>query len=271
MQLYVSDLDGTLLNSKQQLSKYTVDIINSLIDNGLNFTIATARSYESAESIISPLNLKLPIVLHNGVFVYDPIKKENVVSNLIDNIISNEIIEYLVKKGINPIIYTSQKECNRVYYKGIFNNGQEVYIGDRLQKRDKRFTKVKNFDICSDKSIITVVSIGEEEILKDAYNFLKENYDLGYHFTKDIYSGYYWLEIAHKKASKKEGIEFLRKYLNAQKVTCFGDNLNDYSMFEVCEEKYAVKNAHKLLKKIATKVIDSNENNGVAEFLKGVL
>ena len=46
--LYVSDLDGTLLNSDVKISENSKNIINTLIDKGMNFTVATARSLVSA-------------------------------------------------------------------------------------------------------------------------------------------------------------------------------------------------------------------------------
>jgi hypothetical protein len=42
--LYVSDLDGTLLNSQETTTQYTNQIINELVDNGMLFSYATARS-----------------------------------------------------------------------------------------------------------------------------------------------------------------------------------------------------------------------------------
>ena len=54
---YVSDLDGTLLNSGQALSAFTVNTINSLVGQGMLFSYATARSYCTAGKItqgISP-------------------------------------------------------------------------------------------------------------------------------------------------------------------------------------------------------------------------
>src|SRR5690554_4192477 len=60
--LYVSGLDGTLAGPDERLSKETVQIINTLVDNGLAFTIATARSLTSAAEMIAPLHLRLPVV-----------------------------------------------------------------------------------------------------------------------------------------------------------------------------------------------------------------
>ena len=49
--LYVSDLDGTLMRNDETLSENTVRIINGLVERGLDFTYATARSVESARPI----------------------------------------------------------------------------------------------------------------------------------------------------------------------------------------------------------------------------
>ena len=67
--LYVSDLDGTLLDGDGQLPENSVQRINKLIDNGLNFTIATARNYDSAYPLLKGLNIKHPVILFNGVYL----------------------------------------------------------------------------------------------------------------------------------------------------------------------------------------------------------
>lgn len=74
--LFVSDLDGTLLNSKAELSDVTTDIINKGIQQGLEFTISTARTPATALKIIEGLNLKLPIMMMNGVLIYDMEQKK---------------------------------------------------------------------------------------------------------------------------------------------------------------------------------------------------
>ena len=71
MELFVSDLDGTLLNKNAELSVNTKNILNRLIEKGLKFTVATARTYASAGKILNGLNLELPIILMNGVSVFD--------------------------------------------------------------------------------------------------------------------------------------------------------------------------------------------------------
>lgn len=80
--LYVSDLDGTLLNRKQELNEDTAKQINELIKSGVNFTIATGRG-DSARKILSEIDFKLPVIVLNGAVSYDFNKNEYVNSKAI--------------------------------------------------------------------------------------------------------------------------------------------------------------------------------------------
>ena len=89
------------------------------------------------------------------------------------------------------------------------------------------------------------------------------------HYYEDVYNkGFFLMESMSRKATKKNGIIFLREYLDAKKLICFGDNLNDLNMFEAADESYAVDNAHPRLKEAADKIIGSNDEDGVAQCLK---
>ena len=63
--LYISDLDGTLLTPECKVSDETASALNTMIANGLFFTVATARSASSAAPLLEKLNLRLPVILMN--------------------------------------------------------------------------------------------------------------------------------------------------------------------------------------------------------------
>ena len=56
--------------------------------------------------------------------------------------------------------------------------------------------------------------------------------------------------------------------LDCEKLIVFGDGKNDIDMFQMADESYAVANAHEELKKYATDVILSNDDDGVAQWLE---
>ncbi len=271
MRLYISDLDGTLLNSRQELSPSTIQIINRCLAAGLKFTIATARSLDSAGPIITPLNLQLPLILNNGVFVYDPVQKADIVANLLDERIGCLVLKKCEEHGVSPLLFTIDRQNQRrIFYRGIFHHGQEVYINERLAKNDRRLTRIEDLSGCltPQLQIITIVLIGEADSLAPVHRELREYPGIGCHFTRDIYSGAYWLEIAHHNATKYWAAQYLKSYLGADLLICFGDNLNDLPLFQAADSCYAVENAHITLKENATGVIGTNDQNGVAEFIR---
>ena len=83
--LYVSDLDGTLLRSNESTSEYTNDTINALVEKGMIFSYATARSLITAKKVTKGLNAKIPLIVYNGAFVMDNATGEIMLSNFFDD------------------------------------------------------------------------------------------------------------------------------------------------------------------------------------------
>ena len=73
--LHISDLDGTLLDNEGKLSDENKRRINNLIEKGLLFTIATARTFATVVPILDGVKINCPVILMNGVMIYDLIKK----------------------------------------------------------------------------------------------------------------------------------------------------------------------------------------------------
>ena len=65
--LYISDLDGTLLNSQSQVSAASRDMLNRLIaDNDINFSIATARTPATVVQLMHGIDSRLPYIVMTG-------------------------------------------------------------------------------------------------------------------------------------------------------------------------------------------------------------
>ena len=110
--LYVSDLDGTLLNSDALLNEDVPERLNCLIDKGLCFTVATARTYATVNSIMKDVNLTCPMILMNGVMIYDPVKKSCIHAEIIER----DSVEYILKGrkkfGVTGFAYALSPEIS---------------------------------------------------------------------------------------------------------------------------------------------------------------
>ena len=73
--LYLSDLDGTLLNKDAELSQFATDTLNRMIAEGLCFSVATARTAATALRILDGVRWSVPLALMNGVLIFDTTEK----------------------------------------------------------------------------------------------------------------------------------------------------------------------------------------------------
>lgn len=270
--LYVSDLDGTLLNSNEEITPFSINNLNKLIKEGLNFTIATARTPATVMDIIKNLDIKLPLILMNGVVIYDKSKEEYIDIKEFDNETAFSVLDVLDKKCKNYLLYTIKNNHMYVYYKEFFNEAEIDFYNGRKDKRLKTFVKTNDYrKSVEDSKIINIVAMDKEESIEKINSQLKDIENIKNitvnHYT-DIYNpSWCFMEIYSSKASKAKGIEFVSDYLECKNLITFGDNLNDIPMFLISDRCYAMENADERLKKISTKVIGNNNDDAVVKFL----
>lgn len=262
--LYVSDLDGTLLQSNERTSDYTNHTINQLIEEGLLFSYATARSFQTSHKVTKGLNMKIPLIIYNGAMVVD--NQDG--SFLLKNFFGEDVIELLVdlfNNDVFPMVYAFIEGKEKVsFLTSKCTYGMQLFINSR--KNDKRMKPINSQNDLFKGDIFYITCIDEKQKLESLYEKYKDRYHCV--FQIDIYTKEQWLEIMPKEASKSNAIKQLKEYLNCEKLVVFGDGKNDIDMFEIADEAYAVENAVSELKTIATAVIDSNDKNGVAKWLK---
>ncbi|MBD5159833.1 MAG: HAD hydrolase family protein [Ruminococcus sp.] len=184
---------------------------------------------------------------------------------------TNEIINSLTEKGMIFSYATARSFVTaKKVTKGlnakipvIVYNGAFV-IDSR--KGDIRTNAVKTVSDLKSGKIFYITCIDEPRKLEPLYK--KYQHDFHCVYQKDIYSEEQWLEIMPKETSKSNAINHLQSLMKCERLVVFGDGKNDIDMFLSADEGYAVQNAHDDLKKYATAIISSNNNNGVAKWLE---
>ena len=266
--LFLSDLDGTLLNSEGKISLRTAEIINELTDKGVLFSVATARTYATVMEMFKDIKLPCPLVLMNGVTLYDPSKRKILKSNTIPTELGKRIINEFRIRGIQPMLYFQNDETLDIYYGELTNEYQREYVSQRIDCTGKRFIRSEFPVDIDDKNLVYVVSLDYYDRIKDIYDVVSKFDDAHCMFYKDNYvPELYFLEIITKTVSKASGALEVKNIVGADKIVAFGDNLNDIPLFNIADECYAVSNAEDDLKKIATQTIGSNDEDAVAKFI----
>ncbi|NUT34506.1 MAG: HAD family phosphatase [Hamadaea sp.] len=264
--LFVSDLDGTLFDGASRVSPRSLEIINGLVARGLRFTIATGRSPYTAIPLLRELDLRLPVVFMNGVFVYDPVTEEYLATNVLDAATARRGIETLMAQGLRPFVFiVDESGAPRIHYQGAHNAAERHFVDLRASKGDQRFQLVDDYEAALSQEILTIVTIDSEERAAAAREALAGDTGFCVMTTHDRdVLGNDWLELCHPLANKGDAVRFVRDRVGATRLVCFGDNGNDLPMFAIAEESYAVANATEAALLAASGVIAANHDDGVA-------
>lgn len=261
--LYVSDLDGTLLTPDCGISQFTADTINRLVNGGMMFSFATARSRNTALKVTSGIDCRLPMIVYNGVFTVDYKSGEILLCDFFCGG-EKEILPALLDAEISPIVYSFDGKKERfTYLPETLSKGAAEFVATR--NGDSRKTPAKNESDLWQGDIFYFTCIDSAEKLRPLYEKFKDKYRCLY--QRDIYTGRQWLEIMPKGATKANAALKLKEALGCDKLVAFGDSENDIELFAEADECYAVSNAVEKLKDMSTAVIGSNSEDGVARFL----
>jgi len=239
--LYVSDLDGTLLNTNQELDLYVIEKVNKLINDGMNFTISTGRG-DSIRKILKDIHFKFPVMILNGTLNYDFTKNEYV--------------------NARPIPKEKVLEIMQVFKDFNFKSFEIQTISD---SKVNRFA-ISDWNKVSDCLALNLVSTKEKML--EISKILSKLKGINFFTHKKVYSENEWFcDIIPENVSKASSLKLFKEQYGFDKIIAFGDSENDLPLSEVADEFYAVENAADIVKQSATAVIGSCSDNGVVKFI----
>ncbi|HEY4554059.1 MAG TPA: Cof-type HAD-IIB family hydrolase, partial [Bacillaceae bacterium] len=255
-----TDMDGTLLNARQEVSEANRKAILAAQERGIEFLVATGRSYREVRYVLDKAEINCPAICVNGGETRD--RNGEILHSIgLDGRTSSSVTKVLEDMGIYFEVYAEAGTYTTSREKGIdvivdiyHTANPERNIEEIRDTAEERFKQ----------RLIHVVD-GYEEIFNSAeckvYKFLAFSMDepllleasqrlkkvAGIEVTS---SGRNNLEITHEEAQKGIALE---KYAQAKGIDladtmAFGDNFNDISMLKKVGHSVAMGNAEQPVK-----------------------
>lgn len=278
-----TDMDGTLLNSIQQISKENKEAILAAQAKGIEVVVATGRSYEEARYVLDVAELQCPVICTNGAEVRT-IEGEITSSTPIDKQTAQKVAAALQEQGVYFEVYTNKGTYTLDLDKAVTvlvdiilsvnpeMNREEVAYAAGTRVRDGLVDEIEDYEI---------LFSGEEYVICKllAFSTDAEKLDMmstTLHEFGDLAiasSGHENLEITNKNAQKGIALEaFVKaKGIELAETMAIGDSFNDVSMLERAGRAVAMGNAAPEIKEKCDVITDTNEESGLAKAILEIL
>lgn len=221
--LFISGLDDTLLNKKDNMSDYSKVELNRMLDEGVNFTISTIRTPASLMEPMRDIRLKLPVIAMDGAVLYDIKEKMYLKTYVMSYTESKNILNLIRNEGLTCFTNVIVDDMLVIYYEET-----EDEVHKRLISRMRR-SPYRNYvkrPLPETEFVVYFMMLYPHDVIEKFYTVLEENGYANKHkvlkYDSVDYPGYSYIKIYNKNATKENMIYYLKDILNIDKTFTFG-------------------------------------------------
>jgi hypothetical protein len=283
--MLVLDMDGTLLNERQEISKENLKAVKKAIKKGIKVVLATGRSFEGILPYLSELDLikeKNYSIACSGALALDNLTRQVLHGIRIKH---EDLIKiHTMCEDFNLDMSAYTKESILIHRDNLFSRYDAVANFVPLEKvdfhqlnPDREVYKVnlinESVEIMDQMREYFPTIHLEEMHIRSKDNFNKDLLGELWRFPEEIMNNHtvvrplsFCLEILNKKCNKAVGVKEVAKLYNIprEEIICIGDSGNDLHMIEYAGLGIAMGNAYEKVKEIADDITLSNLEDGVA-------
>ena len=258
------DLDGTCLNSRNQISINTLSALKEAAKRGVEIIFVTGRAYATLPAQLFQESFYRYVITSNGADILDVKTRKSIYRSQIPVNTAQMLLTEAKRNRLGLSIHIDHELV--VEGRFLYDLGKVIYGKD-----SERAVCVK--DIC-DYAAKRECDIEEVQIFFFTANEKRcaEKLITAYPQLNSP-TGSFYVEFVAQSTTKGNALEWLytRNGLQKAEIACVGDGENDIPMFEKSGKRFAMGNASDSLKMIADEIVPSNDEDGVAYMIDNIL
>lgn len=264
IKLIALDLDGTLLNSRHEISEANKQAISEYKLRGCSFVLCTGRPFIGIKSIIATLGLegKGYAISFNGSVIHDLTTKK---------IVHNRPLPFQNFLEIDGLSRAIGVDYHIQSTAGIFTTSADINVHTAFDSwLNKSCINVRDLKDLETTAINKVLFVSEPDKLEQKIAEVPEHFHAKYNLMKSLDC---FFEFLDKRANKGTAVAWVAEKLGIlpEEVLAIGDNDNDLSMFAYAGTSVAMGNGSIKAKAAADFITKSNDEDGVAYALEQII
>lgn len=261
------DIDGTLTNSKKQITPRTKEALLKAQEHGVTLVLSSGRPdqglYRWAEELEMTTHGGL-FVCFNGGKVINCQTKEVLYNHPLPVQDAKAVLEHVKQFDVVPVISKGEY----MYVTNVFNHDLKIPHQVNILEYESRgngylLCEVRDLAQFADFELNKILLYGQPEYLNEHYQEISEPFTnrLNAMFTAPIY-----YEFTAKNVDKATALHSALMPLGfkPEEMIAFGDAQNDISMLQYAGIGVAMGNAVEEVKQIADEITASNDEDGIA-------
>lgn len=252
--LIAIDMDGTFLNSNNQLTEENKDAVLKAMEKGVKVVISTGRSVKALVKYKDEIPKGIPYIVYNGCGIIEPNSTEYIKRYDLEFDNAKKIYDFSLENNLDLLVWADDE---------LYASSESV-SGEVYRKHTRIDYEVFNdFDIFKDKGIQKLLFVYDEDVISNIYKHFTDLKFTDTNFTTSLPT---IIEFFSKDGSKGNAVLEYGKSLGIrpEEIIAIGDGMNDLSMIEAVGLGIAMGNAYDEVKNKAGFVTKSNNENGVA-------
>ena len=249
--LIALDLDGTLLNTREEISPRNRRAIRSALDAGIRIVLVTGRGVDTPIRISKELGLNLPIICAHGALTKDCLANKTLGHVPGPLQYANPMVEFAERSGLSIALYSEE-----FFYR---LEGSKLYMEDMV---GPAWREVKTFEDVMHTAPTFIRFLGEESVRA----MQREFGDLPLHFKIEHWMDFVECAVTSRDATKQRALARLCAdfQVPSERVLAIGDSRNDVPMLRWAGLGIAMGNALPEVRQSVRYVTATNDEDGVA-------
>ena len=279
IRLLALDLDGTLLDSRGELSERNLRAVGAAREVGVRVALVTGRRFRDARPLALQLGLDVPVISHNGALTKHARTLETVAVRLLPLREAHEVLRVGRENGADALISDDPHGAGVLIYDHMSDDNQALakYIawsrrihGDEGNEAVRRVPSLEDY---LDHAPVHITFSGSVARMKHLSETLSDELGAGVKLLSTVYPkmDFALLDVLHSEVSKGVGVEAAARELGLKReeVMAIGDNFNDLEMLQYAGISVLMGNAEASLRALLSDLASchtttTNDEDGVA-------